>query len=114
MENFDVIYELRLLAKKLQQDDRIVYLEQVKKKMFTFEIHLSRMKGGSSLGDKNYETIVTKLEAKIQVLENKVYDQDKVIASQSRELESLRPQVEGKEELARILADAQNLLDQAI
>ena len=33
MENFDVIYELRLLAKKLQQDDIIVYLEQVKKKM---------------------------------------------------------------------------------
>ena len=33
MENFDVIYELRLLAKKLQQDDRIVYLEQVRKKM---------------------------------------------------------------------------------
>ena len=33
MENFDVIYEFRLLAKKLQQDDRIVYLEQVKKKM---------------------------------------------------------------------------------
>ncbi len=33
MENFDVIYEFRLLAKKLQQDDRVVYLEQVKKKM---------------------------------------------------------------------------------
>ena len=33
MENFDIIYEFRLLAKKLQQDDRIVYLEQVKKKM---------------------------------------------------------------------------------
>ena len=33
MENFDVIYELRLLAKKLQQDDRIIYLEQVKKKL---------------------------------------------------------------------------------
>lgn len=63
---------------------------------------------------KNYETIVTKLEAKIQVLENKVYDQDKVIASQTRELDSLRPQVEGKEELARILADAQSLLDQSI
>ena len=63
---------------------------------------------------KNYETIVTKLEAKIQVLENKVYDQDKVIASQTRELDSLRPQVEGKDELARILADAQSLLDQSI
>lgn len=32
--------------------------EQVKKKMFTFEVRLSRMRGGSSLGDKNYETIV--------------------------------------------------------
>ena len=63
---------------------------------------------------KNYETIVTKLEAKIQVLENKIYDQDKVIASQTRELDSLRPQVEGKEELAKILADAQSLLDQSI
>ena len=60
---------------------------------------------------KNYETIVTKLEAKLEVLENKVRDQDKVIASQSRELESLRPQVEGKEELVKILADAQSLLD---
>lgn len=33
MENFDIIYEFRLLAKKLQQDDRFIYLEQVKKKM---------------------------------------------------------------------------------
>lgn len=32
--------------------------EQVKKKMFTFEIHLSRMTGGSSLGDKKYENII--------------------------------------------------------
>lgn len=30
---------------------------QVKKKMFTFEIRLSRMLSGSSLGDKNYEQI---------------------------------------------------------
>ena len=33
MENFDIIYEFRLLAKKLQQDDRIVYLDQVRKKL---------------------------------------------------------------------------------
>lgn len=61
---------------------------------------------------KNYETIVSKLESKIQLLESKVKDQDKVISSQSNELESLRPQIEGKRELARILADAQSLLDQ--
>ena len=63
---------------------------------------------------KNFETLVTKLEAKLEVLENKVRDQDRLIASQTRELESLRPQVEGKEELVKILADAQNLLDQSI
>lgn len=32
--------------------------EQIKKKIFTFEIHLLRMKGGSSLGDKAYEEII--------------------------------------------------------
>lgn len=62
---------------------------------------------------KNYETIVTKLESKIQVLDNKVHDQERVISSQTNELESLRPQIEGKKELARVLADAQSLLDQA-
>ena len=62
---------------------------------------------------KNYETIVSKLESKIQLLDSKVKDQEKIIASQSNELESLRPQIEGKRELARILADAQTLLDQA-
>ena len=60
---------------------------------------------------KNYETIVNRLESKIQLLENKVSDQDKLINSQSNELESLRPQVAGKNELARILADAQSLLE---
>ena len=63
---------------------------------------------------KNYETIVTKLEAKIHLLENKVHDQERIISSQSHELDSLRPQVKGKEELVRILADAQNLLEQNI
>ena len=61
---------------------------------------------------KNYETIVNKLEGKIQLLESKVSDQDKLINSQVNELESLRPQVAGKNELARILADAQSLLDE--
>ena len=61
---------------------------------------------------KNYETIVAKLEAKISVLEDKTHEQEKVIANQTRELDSLRPQIEGKAELAKILADAQSLLDQ--
>lgn len=61
---------------------------------------------------KNYETMVAKLEAKVQSLENKVYDQERLISNQSSELEALRPQIEGKKELVKILADAQVLLDQ--
>lgn len=34
--------------------------ERVKQKMFTFDVHLSRMVGGSSLGDKEYDIIVIK------------------------------------------------------
>lgn len=60
----------------------------------------------------NYENIVDRLESKIQSLESKVRDQDRLISSQKSELESLRPQIEGKKELARILADAQTLLEQ--
>lgn len=62
---------------------------------------------------KNYETIVEKLENKIESLEDKIHNQDKLITSQSNELEALRPQIEGKRELARILADAQDLLEHA-
>lgn len=62
---------------------------------------------------KSYEAIVNKLENKIQNLEDKVHDQDRLIVSQSNELEALRPQAEGKRELARILADAQDLLEHA-
>lgn len=32
--------------------------EKVKKKMFTFEVHLARVTGASSLGDKQYDTII--------------------------------------------------------
>lgn len=62
---------------------------------------------------KNYETIVSKLEAKVQILESKVNDQSKQLNVQSSELHALRPQVRDKKELAKVLADAQAFLDQA-
>lgn len=34
--------------------------DRVKKKLFTFEVRLSRMTGSSSLGDKTYDTISIK------------------------------------------------------
>lgn len=44
-------------------------------------------------------------------MESKVQDQDRIIAAQDRELKNLRPQVEGKEELAKLLKDARVLLN---
>lgn len=44
--------------------------DKIKKKMFTFEIQLSRMAGGSSLGDKDYDitTIMGYLKEEMKVV----------------------------------------------
>lgn len=115
----DVASTMSNLIRQNKQQKQVIasYEEKIDQAAATYRKVVDKAKG--QLRDvevlknklKNYETIVTKLEAKLEVLENKVRDQDKVIASQARELDSLRPQVEGKEELVRILADAQSLLD---
>jgi len=58
------------------------------------------------------EALLTKLESKNQVLESRVRDQESIIANQSHELEVIRPQLEGKEDLVKLLADAKVLLGQ--
>lgn len=60
---------------------------------------------------RSLENTITKFETKSQLLESKVQDQDRIIAAQDRELKNLRPQVEGKEELAKLLKDARILLN---
>ena len=62
---------------------------------------------------RNYETAVSRFEAKIQLLEERIQEQERLISSQLGEIERLKPQVESRKELARILADAQNFLEQA-
>ena len=51
-----------------------------------------------------------RLESRNQMLEGRVREQESVIAAQDRELKTLRPQVEGRQDLVRLLADARNLL----
>lgn len=63
---------------------------------------------------KEYETMVERLESKVAMLEAKIQEQDRLINNQSGELDNLRPQVAGKQELAKILADAQSFLDQEV
>ena len=61
MEKFDVIYEFRLLAKKLQQDDRLIYLEQVKKKL-DMDQELQELIQKFNLLQFNYRTEAVKEE----------------------------------------------------
>lgn len=63
MENFDIIYEFRLLAKKLQRDDRVVYLEQVRKKMDMDE-ELQDLIGKFNLSQYNYRIEAVKEDDK--------------------------------------------------
>ena len=65
-----------------------------------------------TLSDKlrSLDEAAGRIESKNQLLESRVRDQEKVIASQERELKVLRPQVEGKQDLVRLLADARTLL----
>lgn len=97
-----------------------------KKKIEKYEMHIDQLKATNkkvvqgaknqareieSLKSrvKNYETIVAKLEARNQILDSKVHEQERVIAVQNDELNTLRPQVEGKKDLVRLLEDAQSL-----
>ncbi len=74
MENFDIIYEFRLLAKKLQEDDRVIYLEQVKKKM-DMDKELQDLIGKFNLAQYNYRIEAVKEdkdEAKLETINNEL------------------------------------------
>ncbi len=56
------------------------------------------------------ESKLATLDSRNQMLMTKLRNQEAVIDSQKEELEILRPQIEGKKDLVRLLHDAQNLL----
>ena len=59
---------------------------------------------------RSLENAASRLETRNQLLESKISEQERLINSQERELGSLRPQLQGKEDLVKILADAKALL----
>ncbi len=60
---------------------------------------------------RKLENDYTRCNTRVQLLESKVEDQGRIISSQERELTSIRPQLAGKEELAKLLTDAKALLN---
>ena len=90
-EKFDVVNaQKKVIAEKYK--DQVQKLETVANKY------------------RNLETTASRLETRNQLLESKISEQDRLINAQERELGSLRPQLQGKENLVKILADAKALL----
>ena len=60
---------------------------------------------------RNYETIVSKLESRNRELDDRIQEQNKKIKEQEEEIVSLRPSATSKEELLKLIADANSLID---
>lgn len=97
--NTIVQYQERLDALEAQ---RRMAIEQYKQTAIRVEALSSKL--------RVLEENSTRLEARNQMYETRLHDQEKIIASQDRELKTLRPQLEGKQDLVKLLADAKALL----
>lgn len=61
---------------------------------------------------RRMELKLTKVQAQNKLLAEKLRTQEQQIAKQNKEIEEMRPQLAGKDELVKLLADAQVLLGQ--
>ncbi len=59
---------------------------------------------------QNYEDQIERLKSQMDSLEDRIRDKERIIHSQTDELSNLRSQVEGSNNLAKILEDAQSIL----
>lgn len=95
-----VQYQDRLDAAESQKR---VLAEQYKQQTARVENLSNKLRG--------LEESASRLETRAQMFESRIRDQEKIIAAQERELRTLRPQLEGKQDLVKLLADAKALLD---
>lgn len=105
---------------KSNKEQRIViskYKERIKKLEMSLKMLNEKKKTQAELLKelssryRKLENDYTRSKTRVQLLESKVEDQERVINSQERELTSIRPQLAGKEELAKLLTDAKALLN---
>ena len=100
-EQRGVITQYQNKVESLESQARIL-AEKFKDQSVRYEALSSKL--------RSLDEATGRLESRNQLLESRVHDQEKIIASQDRELKVLRPQVEGKQDLVRLLADARTLL----
>lgn len=90
-----------------QYKNQVTELTDLNKKVVD-KARSDREKVKSSI--QNYEVEITKLKAQMETLESKINEKESTIKNQTKELADLRTQVEGSNNLAKVLADAQSLL----
>lgn len=112
MENFDIIHEFKVLATKLKDDDRLIYLRQAQN-MNDMDQELQGLIGKFNLAQYNYQIEITKDEA----------DQEK-LAQYSEEIQDLYEQImsndsmmeynECKKEVDKLTQYIENIISAAI
>ena len=87
--------------------DQVKELTSLNKKVVDKARHdRDRMKNSIS----NYESEIDRLKAQMESLQDRIHEKERIISNQSSELSNLRVQVEGKNNLQKILQDAESLL----
>ena len=87
--------------------DQVKELTSLNKKVVDKARHdRDRMKDSIS----NYESEIDRLKAQLDNLENRMHERERVISNQNSELSNLRVQLEGKNNLQKILQDAESIL----
>ena len=94
-------------ANKNQKDELNQYKNQVTE---LTDLNKKVVDKARSDREKVKSSIITKLKAQMETLESKINEKESTIKNQTKELADLRAQVEGSNNLAKVLADAQSLL----
>ena len=100
----------KLIQQNKAQQEKIVSYEQKLNKIITQSQKIAEENDSYRERFEEMENQNKQLKSENSSLQSTVDEQRKVISTQEQEIASLKPQVEGKDELMKLLADAQVLL----
>lgn len=100
----------KLIQQNREQQEQITSYERKLKKIITQSQKIAEENDSYREKFKEMESQNEQLKIENDSLQGTVDEQRKIISTQEQEIGSLKPQVEGKEELMKLLADAQVLL----
>ncbi len=112
MEKFDIIHEFKVLATKLKDDDRLVYLRQAKA-MNDMDQELQELIGKFNLAQYNYQIEISKDEMDEEKL-NTINSELQDLYAQIMENDSMKEYNECKMEADKLTQHLQAIITAAI